>query len=438
QAVAARGLAGRFNGLPVFNHEDPYVPFTKEFLSALHHADTQLSGLKDLADLITKYELCRPSHGTHGYWDNPGRPNRMTFMLVELLSEQDTQASIYTAIDEPFYRMEHALHSSHGPANFREELSKQPFLDPQTGAMFGGPDGVRHGLFLIFRAVCTLYPPPGSDHELPADSIIPAAGLQYLARTLADFHQQVDRSYTMLSETAPDRRLSEVQKTAYRSLGDAELARQAPAIEPLPRADVAPRAPVFGRTLAPQQSTSGTSSRDTSASRDSAIVHGAVPTKRSADSLSKRANTADEQTSQMPSKPGDVPEEESLPSRTPRAKRIRTSSKPEVLTVSSSEQEGTIPVAATRPRPKLKAVVPLVEAPPPRRNSSPEHIQIPSFDEDPDVIAEERALQPATPPKKRGKQSAKTKQAVKEPTAVSTRCAKSAASVAAESPDEEP
>ncbi|KAG9076880.1 hypothetical protein FS749_011291 [Ceratobasidium sp. UAMH 11750] len=157
----ARGLTSKYNGLPIYNHEDPYIPFSPQFMANLDHAESKLPGIKNAAKLLMNYELCGPPNGVLGYWDHPASPHRLTFLPTDPPSEEDTLNLLYQAIDDSFYSMEHPLHSTHGPANFRDELSKQPFLDPKTGVLYGGPHGARHGLFLIYRARTQSYQSPG-------------------------------------------------------------------------------------------------------------------------------------------------------------------------------------------------------------------------------------------------------------------------------------
>lgn len=247
--VAGERLAEtRFGGLPLYDDESPYdpVPVTIAML-----ADELLPHIPEVRELISQvrnYEHFGPPHvgvsreSGHSFSDQVQGDNGlyrqclpvrdMHPVLPSELPSDDTWITwVQEAMPEAHYTIGVKDHGRYAPYTISDWVLREPFRNEQCNVEYGGPGGVRVGLFVILRmlmqAVRMGKMKSRPDNQLGEDGIA-----QYAKGCIKTLSGLLTDSQSVLARSRDTRRRSLNKQLEFQTMITPDKSRKAAAIDP--------------------------------------------------------------------------------------------------------------------------------------------------------------------------------------------------------------
>lgn len=178
--------------------------------------------------------------GLPPFWASVDQEDGLHLRLPAAESSDDVMIEWLTGpLPQHFVNVADPLHHGAGPGSLVQWLMKSPFLDPRSGAMFGGRYGLRiAGLMLLRMAVIirelqtnsTSYPPEAGnlDHR---------AITAFTVSINVSLRRDIQRSVALMQPSAHARRLDKLPETIFHDMLKTPESREAAPITPMEGAE---------------------------------------------------------------------------------------------------------------------------------------------------------------------------------------------------------
>lgn len=170
--------------------------------------------------------------GDNGYYRH-GLPIRESHPLLpaKLPTDEAWFKWVQEETPEAHYRIDDMCHGQHAPFTISNWFLREPFRFAPCNVVYGGPGGVRIGVFVILRMLMqavhmsTLETLP--DNLLGEDGIV-----KYTKASIKTLSSHITASQIVLERTRDERRQSMNKCLSFQPMNSPDDAREEPAIEP--------------------------------------------------------------------------------------------------------------------------------------------------------------------------------------------------------------